>query len=76
MTTDTETLTYDDIAALALKHGFKLKQQADGRMALNDYVIDFARSARGCGGRCAVSVAGRPLQKHKRALGRQMVNHR
>lgn len=44
MTTDTETLTYDDIAALALKHGFKLKQQVDGRMALNDYVIDFARA--------------------------------
>lgn len=44
MTTDTEALTYDHIAALALEHGFKLKPQVDGRMALNDYVIDFARA--------------------------------
>ena len=44
MTTDTETLTYDHIVALALEHGFKLKPQVDGRMALNDYVIDFARA--------------------------------
>ena len=44
MTTDTEALTYDHIVALALSHGFKLKPQPDGRMALNDYVIDFARA--------------------------------
>lgn len=44
MTTDTEALTYDHIVALALGHGFKLKPQVDGRMALNDYVIDFARA--------------------------------
>lgn len=44
MTTDTAALAYDDIAALALEHGFKLKPQTDGRMALNDYVIDFARA--------------------------------
>ena len=44
MTTDTEALTYDHIVAMALEHGFKLKPQADGRMALNDYVIDFARA--------------------------------
>ena len=44
MTTDTEALTYDHIVALALEHGFKLKPQVDGRMALNDYVIDFARA--------------------------------
>lgn len=44
MTTDTEALTYDHIVALALEHGFKLKPQIDGRMALNDYVIDFARA--------------------------------
>ena len=44
MTTNTETLTYDHIVALALEHGFKLKPQVDGRMALNDYVIDFARA--------------------------------
>ena len=42
MTPDTESLTYDHIAALALEHGFK--PQTDGRMALNDYVIDFARA--------------------------------
>ena len=44
MTTETEALTYDHIVALALQHGFKLKPQVDGRMALNDYVIDFARA--------------------------------
>ena len=44
MTTSTEALTYGHIVALALKHGFKLKPQVDGRMALNDYVIDFARA--------------------------------
>ena len=44
MTTDTEALTYDHIVALALEHGFKLKPQVDGRMALNDYVIGFARA--------------------------------
>ena len=44
MTTDTEALTYDHIVALALEHGFKLKPQFDGRMALHDYVIDFARA--------------------------------
>ena len=44
MTTDTEALTYDHIVALALENGFKLKPQVDGRMALNDYVIDFARA--------------------------------
>lgn len=44
MTTDTKALTYDHIVDLALEHGFKLKPQVDGRMALNDYVIDFARA--------------------------------
>lgn len=44
MTTETKTLTYDHIVALALEHGFKLKPQVDGRMALNDYVIGFARA--------------------------------
>ena len=44
MTPDTEALTYDHIVALALSHGFKLKPQSDGRMALNDYVIGFARA--------------------------------
>ena len=44
MNTETEALTYDHIVALALENGFKLKPQVDGRMALNDYVIDFARA--------------------------------
>lgn len=44
MTAETEALTYDHIVALALECGFKLKPQVDGRMALNDYVIDFARA--------------------------------
>lgn len=44
MTTDTEALTYDHIVALALERGFTLRPQVDGRMALNDYVIDFARA--------------------------------
>lgn len=44
MTANTEALTYDHIVALALEHCFKLKPQVDGRMALNDYVIDFARA--------------------------------
>ena len=54
MTTDTEALTYDHIAALALEHGFKLKPQVDGRMALNDYVIDFARAVYDIGHAAAV----------------------
>ena len=44
MTTETKTLTYDHIVEVALEHGFKLKPQVDGRMTLNDYVIDFARA--------------------------------
>ena len=57
MTANTETLTYDHIVALALEHGFKLKPQADGRMALNDYVIDFARAVYGIGRADAVDAA-------------------
>ena len=64
MTTDTEALTYDHIVALALEHGFKLKPQGDGRMALNDYVIDFARAVYGIGhaaakAETAAAVVGR-----------------
>ena len=44
MSTETEALSYDHIVEVALEHGFKLKPQVDGRMALNDYVIDFARA--------------------------------
>ena len=59
MTTDTEALTYDHIVALALEHGFKLKPQVDGRMALNDYVIDFARAVYGIGHAAAkAEIAG------------------
>ena len=64
MTTNTEALTYDHIVALALEHGFKLKPQVDGRMALNDYVIDFARAVYDIGhaaakAETAAAVAGR-----------------
>ena len=58
MTTNTEALTYDHIVALALEHGFKLKPQVDGRMALNDYVIDFA---------CAVYDIGHAAAKAETA---------
>jgi hypothetical protein len=34
----------NDITALALAHGFKLKEQPDGRQALNAYVFDFAQA--------------------------------
>ena len=64
MTTDTEALTYDHIVALALEHGFKLKPQVDGRMALNDYVIDFARAVYGIGRSAAkaeTAAAGAPM---------------
>ena len=63
MTTDTEALTYDHIVALALEHGFKLKPQVDGRMALNDYVIDFARAVYDIGhaaAKAAAAVAAGP----------------
>ena len=61
MTTDTEALTYDDIAALALAHGFKLKPQVDGRMALNDYVIDFARAVYDIGHAAAKAETAAPV---------------
>lgn len=34
----------DQIIALALANGFKLKQQPNGEMALNPYVFDFANA--------------------------------
>ena len=61
MTTDTEALTYDHIVALALEHGFKLKPQSDGRMALNDYVIDFARAVYDIGHAAAKAAAADPV---------------
>ena len=64
MTTDTEALTYDHIVALALENGFKLKPQVDGRMALNDYVIDFARAVYSIGRAAAkaeTAAAGEPV---------------
>ena len=64
MTANTETLTYDHIVALALEHGFKLKPQVDGRMALNDYVIDFARAVYDIGHAAAkaeTAAAGEPV---------------
>ena len=61
MTTETKTLTYDHIVALALEHGFKLKPQADGRMALNDYVIDFARAVYDIGRAAAKAETAAPV---------------
>lgn len=37
-------MTDDDIRALALSHGFTLREQPDGRMDLNPYVYEFARA--------------------------------
>ena len=79
MTTNTETLTYDHIVALALSHGFKLKPQSDGRMALNDYVIDFARAVYDIGRAAAKSetadvgepVAWMAVLTHPRSQGPQ-----
>ena len=68
MTTDTEALTYDHIVALALEHGFKLKPQVDGRMALNDYVIDFARAVYDIGYAAAkAETAAAVAQERERA---------
>ena len=67
MTTNTEALTYDHIVALALEHGFKLKPQVGGRMALNDYVIDFARAVYDIGHATAKAGAvdvGEPYATH------------
>ena len=61
MTTNTEALTYDHIVALALENGFKLKPQVDGRMALNDYVIDFARAVYDIGHAAAKAAAADPV---------------
>ena len=49
--------SYDNIVALALEHGFKLKPQVDGRMAINDYVIGFARAVYDIGRADAVDAA-------------------
>ena len=61
MTTNTEALTYDHIVALALENGFKLKPQVDGRMALNDYVIDFARAVYDIGHAAAKAETAAPV---------------
>ena len=37
-------MTPEQITALALANGFKLKTQPDGTKALNPYVLDFARA--------------------------------
>ena len=65
MTTDTEALTYDHIVALALSHGFKLKPQSDGRMALNDYVIDFARAVYDIGHAAAKAETAAAVAKER-----------
>jgi hypothetical protein len=37
-------VTNDEIRRLALSHGLKVREQDDGRMDLNPYVYDFART--------------------------------
>lgn len=37
-------MTNDQIKEIALKSGFKLKEQSDGSTDLNPYVYDFARA--------------------------------
>ena len=70
MTTNTEALTYDHIVALALEHGFKLKPQVDGRMALNDYVIDFARAVYDIGHAAAkAETAAAVAAERERCIG-------
>ena len=70
MTTDTEALTYDHIVALALSNGFKLKPQSDGRMALNDYVIGFARAVYDIGHAAAKSETAAAVEKEmERCIG-------
>ena len=70
MTTETEALTYDHIVALALEHGFKLKPQVDGRMALNDYVIDFARAVYDIGHAAAkAETAAAVAAERERCIG-------
>ncbi len=67
MSTETEALSYDHIVEVALEHGFKLKPQVDGRMALNDYVIDFARAVYDIGHAAAKAEAvdvGEPYATH------------
>ena len=39
-------MTDGEIIALALAHGFTLREQPDGSMDLNPYVHDFARALR------------------------------
>jgi hypothetical protein len=43
-TTRESKMTNEQIKRLALANGFKLKEQPDGRMDLNPYVYEFARS--------------------------------
>ena len=74
MTTETKTLTYDHIVALALERGFKLKPQVDGRMALNDYVIDFARAVYDIGHAAAIDTLRAQLAEAQAALKTVMRN--
>ena len=78
MTTETKTLTYDHIVALALEHGFKLRPQVDGRMALNDYVIDFARAVYDIGHAAAIDTLRAQLAEAQRDADRLdwIIEHR
>ena len=73
-----QPLTYDHIVALALEHGFKLKPQVDGRMALNDYVIDFARAVYDIGHAAAIDTLRAQLAEAQRDADRLdwIIEHR
>ena len=73
-----QSLTYDRIVALALEHGFKLKPQVDGRMALNDYVIDFARAVYDIGHAAAIDTLRAQLAEAQRDADRLdwIIEHR
>lgn len=49
-------MTNGEIELIALAHGFELKPQADGSMALHPYVFDFARALLAQGLRPVASV--------------------
>ena len=73
-----QPLTYDHIVALALEHGFQLKPQVDGRMALNDYVIDFARAVYDIGHAAAIDTLRAQLAEAQRDADRLdwIIEHR
>lgn len=49
-------ISNDQIEAIALANGFKLKEQPDGSLALNPYVYDFARALLAANAQLAADV--------------------